>query len=371
MVSLSLKNRSSSRSGGFSLVEIMIALLIGMISMVVVLQVYSISEASRRTTSGSDDAQASGALGLFLIEQDLSQAGYGLTAQSILGCNVTLPSGVVLNNIAPVTINHASIPAGDLKTDTLLIVYGNTNNGAPEGDKLLATPTTMNIYSMTTPTSYLLNDRVIATLATRPTPCTLILDKVTGLPTISTPSNITVGTGMAGLTGGLTGGTVFNLGQSPVIKAYAVRNGMLTLCDFFVNDCSNAAQKNNTDIWAPVAGNIASLRAEYGRDTAVTMDGVVDYYDQTGGTKCDWLRRAAVRFAVVARNGQYDKTAPTSTALTWEGTAASSTNTATPIDLSDNVSLPAGATWKNFRYRVYQTVVPLRNVTWLGAQSGC
>lgn len=27
--------------------------------------------------------------------------------------------------------------------------------------------------------------------------------------------------------------------------------------------------------------------------------------------------------------------------------------------------------WKNYRYRLYSTVVPLHNITWMGQVSGC
>jgi type IV pilus assembly protein PilW len=71
---------------------------------------------------------------------------------------------------------------------------------------------------------------------------------------------------------------------------------------------------------------------------------------------------SAVQVALVVRNNQFERTTVTAAAPAWYGTTA-----ATPvlIDLTNDTS------WQNYRYKVYQTNVPLRNTTWLGAQSGC
>jgi len=50
-------SRSSRRAAGFSLVELMIGLVIGMVAIVVMMQVFSVSEGYKRTTTGGDDAQ--------------------------------------------------------------------------------------------------------------------------------------------------------------------------------------------------------------------------------------------------------------------------------------------------------------------------
>ena len=122
------------RSRGFSLVELMVGLVIGTIAILVVLQVFALSEGSKRTTTGGDDAQNAGAIALVLMQRDLRQAGYGISSVALLGCNLALPvpapgtaTAWTLNALAPVTINHAGIPAGDANTDTLLLVYGSNS----------------------------------------------------------------------------------------------------------------------------------------------------------------------------------------------------------------------------------------------------
>jgi len=404
-------------ASGFSLVEIMVGMVIGMLGLIIMMQVFTLSEGQKRATTGGGDALTSGTIALFGLQRDIHQAGYGVSDPKLLGCSVLLRAGVTLNGIAPMTINHASIPAGDANTDTLLLVYGNSS-GSPQGDGITAQPATAgasvapDIYAVQAPTSFTGADRVIATPQNRATPCDLTLTSITGVG-VGSSANVTVnaGTGVAGVSNGI----LFNLGQAPRVLAYAIRGGNLTLCDYMVADCSNAASTGNATIWVPIANNIVSLKAQYGRDTMLgltplvtTMDGIVDWYDQTtpygpsaitpsppnpapqgtaqpappmapGATapsyQCAFARIPAVRLALVARSATFEKTAVTTAAPTWDGSAAHTPNPPTASDsigwTADPVDLSANAIWQNFRYRVIQTVVPLRNVAWQGVPTGC
>lgn len=348
--------------------EIMVALAIGMITMIVVLQLYGASEANKRTTTGSDDAQMSGVIALFNLQHEITQGGYGFSSLNLFGCNLQLRSGVTLNNLAPVTINHASITGADANTDTLLIAYGNSES-TPEGDLIYTQPST-NVYAMASPNSFNVGDNVIAEPSPRPSSCNLVLDQVqTAAP--SNSANVTMTTGVSGVANGM----LYNLGDQPTVVAYKVHNGNLVKCDYLQNDCSI----NDDAIWVAVAGNIASMRAQYGRDDSgvhPTMTGTVTTYDQTvqspstspavSSVQCGWARISAIRVALVARNGQFDKSKPTTSAPSWDG------NSGNPIDLSGTSTyLPAGTTWQGYRYKVFQTVVPLRNINWMGVQAGC
>ena len=365
----------------------MIGMVIGMLGIIVMMQIFALAEGQRRATTGGGDAQTNGAISLYGVQRDIRQAGWGNSELKLIGCDVLIRPGVTLNPMAPLTINHPAIPPGDANTDTLLVTYGNTN-GSPQGDGLVAGNVVANIYPVQTPTSFNVNDWVIAIARNRPaqpTPCgttqSLILDRVTCVGAAcagASAANVVVTTGMPvnTLAGGSPSSTLYNLGQAPRILAYAIRGGNLTLCDYVANDCGAAGNTGNAAIWVPIAGNIVSLRAEYGRDTTnlatLAMDGVVDIYDQTTPdlqtvnnvaptptTACGWARISAVRLVLVARSGQFEKTAVTAAAPVWLGSAAA------PIDLTGD------GNWQNYRYKIFQTVVPLRNLAWLGAQAGC
>lgn len=331
---------------GFSLVELMVGIVVAMAAVVVVMQVFQVSEGSRRTAAGGDDAQTTGAIALTQLQRDLRQAGQGLSNMNLMGCNLQLTAANTLNNAAGLTINHPDIPAGDDDTDTLMIAYG-TGNGSPEGDRINTQPGG-NVYAMSVAQAFALNDWVIASPSPRAVPCALNLDRVAAAPV---PPNVTVSNGFAGV----SNGALYNLGQAPVFTAYAVRAGRLTACNFRAQDCRSADAAN----WTPVADGVVSLRAQYGRDATVPMvDGVVDTYDQTTpANACGWAAVMAVRLVLVARSGQLEKADVDAPAPTWVGAATA------PIVLRGN--------WARYRYKTFETTVPLRNVAWQGVPAGC
>ncbi|MBS0309612.1 MAG: PilW family protein [Proteobacteria bacterium] len=355
---------------GFSLVEIMVALVIGMIAMIVVLQIYGASEANKRTTTGGDDAQISGALGMFALQRDIRQAGVGISSYDLLGCNVTLRAGVTLNTMIPVTINHPSVTglAGqDLNTDTLLVVYGNSSL-LPEGASIFG-QLAQNQYTVDSPSGFSLNDNVIAAPQVRPSPCALTMEQVNAAPAGTV---VTVPTGVASM----SNGRLYNLGPAPTIVVYAVRGGSLTRCDFMVNDCTQNTPAN----WVTVAGNIVSLKAQYGRDDASVNPATIDYnpryvnrYDATiqappavTTVQCGFARVSAVRVALLARSGQYDKNVVTGAVPTWEGSVANNpTGSAANAFNLTNIVLQAGESWQNYRYKVNQMVVPIKAMSWI------
>jgi len=335
-----------NKASGFSLVEIMVGMVIGLLGFLVILQVFSMSESRNRTTIAGDDAQNGGAIALYGVERDIRVSGFGITASNILGCNMVLPGGWTLASMAPATINHASIPAGDANTDTLLIVYGSGNSTA-EGDVITAQPGAA-VYTVQTPTSFNAGDQVVTQSQARPAPCDLALNSV--VSTDPSAGSVTLESAVAGM----SNGTMFNLGQVPRILAYAVRNGTLTVCDYLLNNCGLAANTGNDTIWTPVASNVVSLRAEYGHDS--DGDGTVETYNQTTpNTQCGWVRAGAIRIALVTRSNQRAPQA-TTVAPAWAGTTA--------------INLTGFADWQDYRYKTFETLVPIRNLAWQAA-AGC
>jgi type IV pilus assembly protein PilW len=221
---------------------------------------------------------------------------------------------------------------------------------------------------VSTPGQFAAGTWIAALPSTRASTCSSGLEKVTAVD--SATSKLAVTQGTLGLP---VGSIVFDLGSPVQVRAYAVRQGNLTVCDYSAWNCGDGSKTSDPDVWPVVASNIVSLRAQYGRDTSgisgamSSMSGVVDSFDQVtpGGasdtsalaTQCRWARILAVRMAVVGRSVAYDKTAPTAAAPGWDGAASA------PIDLSGD------AAWKQFRYKTLQATVPLRNLVWEGSQS--
>lgn len=349
MKSTNLQRPEGHPQNGFSLIELLVGVVLGMIAVIVVMQVFSLSERGQRSATSGDEAQTNGAIAATELQRNIRQSGHGAANLLLAGCSLTLPGGRVLSGLGPVTINHASIPAGDSGSDTLLVVFSN-GNGAPEGDRIIAEPSAVT-YTMTTATAFNTNDYVIAANQVRPAPCNLLLDRVNAAPV---GANVSVAAGAVGLQD-----TLFNWGLAPKVLAYAVRNGRLTQCDYMVNDCSSEAAQ----VWVEIIDNVVNLRAQYGRDTsAAPMDGIVDLFDQTTpATACQWARMSAVRLAITTVSGQLEKTIVTDSgnAPRWAGTEEA------PIDLS------AENLWQYYRYKVFEAIVPLRNLAWQGAVATC
>ena len=352
---------------GFTLVEVLVAMVIGMIGLIIMMQVFSNAEGQKRATTGSGDAQSNGALAIYTLQRDIRQAGYGFNAINALGCVFTLPASVsrTLTQLAPVIINPpvAEVPAGDANTDTLLIAYGNSE-GQPEGDLI----TTLNgtQLGMQSPLNFRVNNWVVAAPAMDAASCALALTQVTA---VTPPSpNITVSG-----SGAVEGGYLFNFGNTPRVLAYAIRAGNLTVCNYMAVDCGtacSAADGSCNANWVPIANNVVSLRAQYGRDTSAVKDGRIDIWDQTtpptvtaptpapgspNARACIWARASALRIAVVTRNSQIDREILTTQAPTWEG---STTGAA--------INLSARANWQNYRYKTFETIIPMRNLPWMG-----
>jgi type IV pilus assembly protein PilW len=120
-----------------------------------------------------------------------------------------------------------------------------------------------------------------------------------------------------------------------------------------------------------VVVGIVNLQVQYGISAAANSNQVVQWVDATGGTwsaptVADRNRIKSIRIAVVARNAKIETGNVT--------TACSSTTAAAPTGLcawEGNVTSPApvvdlsnGANWARYRYRVFETIIPLRNMIW-------
>ena len=393
---------------GFSLVEIMVALVIGLLGIIVMMQTFALFEAQKRTTTGGDDAISSGAIVLHDLSRDIQHAGWGTSSSIVLGCFMTdvttdssLFKGGAAIPLAPVTINPLKmgsttellIPPGDANTDTLLVVSGNTNGNVDSELIQLDSGAEYRIQSaggvaMAEYVAIGPKERV------KSGDCTVSATRVSQQPNVLSGggSRLKVESAISNVVDDMH---LVQLGKNPAIRAYAIRKGALTVCDWRVKDCSKSA--SDSTVWVPLADNIVSLRAQYGQDTTGkngdndgAMDGVVDQWDQSipaivsgklekNGPACVYMRMPTVRLVLVARSSQPEKRKQlgsteepiTQEAPGWLGSACPESNTECKKlnPTGANISL-AGTdvgssdwpSWQDFRYKVFQTIIPLRNI---------
>ncbi|MFA7399682.1 MAG: prepilin-type N-terminal cleavage/methylation domain-containing protein [Sideroxydans sp.] len=112
------------RELGFTLVEIMVGMVIAMLGIIIMMQMMSVFEGQKRTTTGGDDAQNSGAIALYGIQLNIQQAGYCFST----GASAVQPTHATVGALRPVMINVATLASNairDANTDTILVSYGN------------------------------------------------------------------------------------------------------------------------------------------------------------------------------------------------------------------------------------------------------
>jgi type IV pilus assembly protein PilW len=333
---------------GFSLVEIMVGLAIGMLATLVIMQVLNSFQTQQRRTTGNTDAQTSGGLAMYLLQRELQLGGYGLpvfdTTNPALGCS-TVTDSTTGNpmDISPVSIIDGGTGPGG--SDQIIVRYGDAQTGGINARSVTFTGTTQVAFTTYfAPYLYASGpNNCPITASDCPAP-QLVMVASGGTCTISPVSN-------SSAIAVTSSASLAYLGSWNTVT-FAVNNGQL--------------ERNGIAI----GPSVVSMQAQYGISAVATSNVVTQWVDATGATWgspaiADRNRIKAVRIAIVARNDKPEGsdvtaacsslTAANPTGLcAWEGTATSP---------APEISL-AAADWQRYRYRVFETIIPLRNVIW-------
>ena len=378
---------------GFSAVEIMVGLALGMFAVAAILQSLSMFEGPRRALTAGADMQASGALALFSVERGIRMAGHGLALPAALGCRLNSAyQGAAPAAPSPLAGPPALQPlrivkgAGGLP-DTVQVLHGE-RYGVPYRIVTDHPPQAANFF-LNSVLGITPGDMMIAFEPGKD--CTLL--QVTDVPgnggqtssvqihhaSGKSPWNPPGGQNIFPPGGYTTAGMLLNLG-SLAIDTYSIGAGnTLDLASFSAAD--NASQRQQ------LFGNLVSLKAQYGFDTrAAGADAQVDTWSDVmmdadgngvAGDSGDIARLYAARIALVARNAQaerpgaggacdhYTRSPAALRRPTW--TAADPRTGALAelaIDVSRNPDGSANTAWQCYRYAVFQTIVPMRNLVW-------
>ncbi len=332
---------------GFTLVEIMVGLVIGMLVSIVIVQVLSTFEAQKNTTTGTADAQTNGSIALFSVGREIQQAGYTLlpVTDSPLECTTITFGGPSTNtsitSISPITIVNGVAAAGVSASDSITIRYG-TSPGGGIPAQITASPVGNDV---TIQTNFGCAPQDISLIITGSTCAISRVSALTGTTTVT----------LEDTTAAISGANLACLGAWNTVT-YAINNGNL--------------ERNGQ---ASMSG-IVNLQAQYGM-SAAGLPSTDPHFNQVAQwvdagavlNNIDRNRIKAIRIAVVARSPKMESTAVTAVcgSLTaaapaglcaWEGSVASP---APLIDLSAN-----DPNWLRYRYRVFNTIIPLRNVIW-------
>lgn len=370
---------------GFSLIELMVGMAIGLLCTLVIATVLSSSEGMRRGTTSGADAQINGSLALYSIQRELAMAGYGFASEAnALGCPIQAFFGgaaatALPNQLAPVLITQGAPGSSDQIRVIASSKYIQGNGSAVQVGYAVPTRTTRPFYTSTAAgynvwsTRGILPGDLMLAVVNADTPCGLFeVSAVStdekfvtrninaarwnpaGHPSQATQARCTEASCAVINT---TGSFLINMGAF-VDVIFRVDNQQRLL-----QGSLNTGTLQRTEL--PLQSDIVMLKAMYGRDT--NGDGQVDLYDYTTPTTAaGWAQVLTVRVAVVARSAQYERDEVTTSEPTWDvGTSTAVAGTkecGTSACLTLSVS--GLADWQHYRYKVFDTVVPLRNQRW-------
>jgi len=295
---------------GFGLVDTMVGMVIALIGMVIIFQVFSISEGVKRTTTSGSDAQQTGAISLVYLERSLKMAGYGIFVNNV----PPIPNDFLATTY-PVTITFG---ANAMTSDSIAIVsrrswdFGSFYDPANMPTIVPPAPTTETI----------------------------------SISNVNTKLQLISATTMA----------------TAIPPPYTV---------------AAAITPATTDV---IADGVVLLKAQYGVDGAGgnPIDGVLQPGEWTlTAPALPWGVNGvggliAIRLVVVTRSANPEKPSvlggpcdTTTVAPAWSGSVSLAGSAASLLDLSGQADLlAAGDDWKCYRYKTYETTVPLRNVLW-------
>lgn len=367
------RGRAGARQAGFTLVELMVGVLIGILASLAVTHVLVNFESQKRSTTSGSDSQVNGALALDLIQRSLQPAGYGFSNnQGALGCTLVASFGGAAVAGFPATLAPVVITDGGATgaPDSIsILASGRRTYSVPSrivspGANPAANPTAFPLASalgIEGPVDGSDGNRISSgdlMVAVRDGMANCDVFQVTSIAGSVVARASTSSWNPAGALSNayLDGSYLVNLG-APLHRTFTIAGDSLRMQALQLAAANGApSYPAATELFS----GIVNLQAQYGRDT--NNDGAVDAWDNTTPTtNATWRQLLAVRLAVVARSTQYEKDIVTGTCPTWDGVAIRIPASPNPCG-----SYPSAddEEWKHYRYKVFETVVPLRNLLW-------
>jgi type IV pilus assembly protein PilW len=381
-------SRNHGRARGFSLVELMVSVVIGLLAVLFATRIMTDSERNKNAALGGSDSMQNGMLAMFQISGDAEQAGFGLNDPLITGCNTRFADSQGFE-LAPATrgattirpLAAAVIEPGGTGSDRLTLYAGAAAGGTSTMRVIKNYIGGTSVEVDRDPWGYFtLGDVIVVAPETVGADCALAQLSIVpnGQELKFGATSLRFNRGQLGLnyTGNMT--RLFNLGPGARLPfhTWSVDDGYLRLRATDMAGASKTAQ--------PVADNIVSLKAQYGFDrrsgtafepgkgtvisawssTMLDADG-----DGVTGSPGDYGRIVALRLAVVARAKNPERAASggactaTPEAPTLFASEQPSGATAQAVEIDLDVAGDA-VDWTCYRYRVFETIVPLRNAGW-------
>lgn len=354
-----------SSARGFTLVELMVGLAIGLFATLVIAQVLTVSEGRRRTTVSGSDAQVSGSLALYSVQREVEMSGYGVTAAvGGLGCPIKAQrNGVDYTfTLAPLLITQGASGA----PDTLQMMSSAKLSYSVPARVVTDHPRTAANFFVNTTLGGQVGDLMIAVPATFDANNWCSIFNITNLPG---NTQIIHNNGSGGDWNQAGGQTIFPNAGYPA-GSYLVNLGQFVTRTMTVGatktlQVTTFSTSSVTSTVEDLYPDVVQLKALYAKDT--NGDGLADTYDYTTPTtSAGWQEVKGIRVAVVSRSAQMEKDNVTAANPLWDVGNTGTVNGSATCGTSKCVSIKVDnlADWQRYRYKVYDTIVPIRNLLW-------
>jgi len=348
-----------SRQRGVSLIELMVGVVIGLLAVLVIYQTFAVAEGIKRQTISAGDAQKTGMIATYLLGAEISSAGSGimLNQDDLATC---LDTGDVTTTMRPFSVMIT--PGASASTpDTIVVNYSTARSVVTPSIFMAKTDIDGTSITVQSPTGFKKGD-MIASISGSGDCERYVVKTVTG-PDAN--GNVVLDFDGSAAAPAKTKATfdllpsmrLVNLGPATSTQRvqYDVVGGVLRSTDLVVAGATPQ----------PLASSIVNLKAMYGIDT--DGDGTVDEWTPATGNYTpakvlaaagsDLRRIKAVRLGMVVRSDEWDRDAPAYAWTLFECTTQEAKDYVCPAKLT-------GTAAANYKYRVYETVIPLRNPMW-------
>ena len=365
-----LCHSSGPRQRGFSIVEIMVGVVIALIAVLVIYQVFATSEQLKRNTTGAAEAQQTGLISTFMLSLEIGNAGNAIAtaAQELATCpDPALPNPVdtFRSTLRPISI--VIFPGGsDNVPDSFGVTYSVTNSRVTPAPFLGFAPPGAD-YQVESVSGFRPDDMIVA--ISMGGQCAR--SKITAVSTPDVIGKVTITHTPGAPVAFDDAAVLFNMGHVDRAQRvhYDVAGKTLRSTNLF-----DAVPTPN-----PIASNIVNLKIQYGIDN--NNDARLDtWVPATGAWAPATLMAApllvinsikAVRIGIIVQSEQFERDLVVAGAdgvvsgdFDWVLFDCEDPDKANcPGRLTGIIAAstsPAG----NWRYRIYETVVPLRNHLW-------
>jgi len=390
-MSIEIRNQGNRRGRaevGFSLIEIMVGLVIGMLGIMVIFQVFAVSEGQKRTTTSGSDAQQNGGYAMYLLASHVRAAGSGFaiaTTPNLLGCNIGGIAAPAFMAPAPPAARMLPVliaDGGGGASDSLTVMFGTASGIANRVGFSGAAGAGTNAIPVTSTFGFNVNDLVLAVEQVGVMPATCAIQQITAAPPV-VPGPMAVTTLAAAYS---SSALLVNLGpgpdpavagdqnaNGPVLTQLAVRNSPAGSASFSLAALDLLGRPPGSGAPTALVDDVVNIQAQYGVDT--NADDVIDVWVEPTGawdaavlTPTQSTQIKAVRVGIVARSGLMEKpvggvcNTTVAAPMVLPAVAAGGGSPAKPAaPAMDTAGIP---NFGCYRYKVFETVIPVRNVIW-------